>query len=47
MGLNQWKNTDTIIDWQYSIRNKHLCKFIVFDIKEIYPSITENLLKKP
>ena len=47
MGLNQWENTDTVIEWQYSIRSKHLCKFIVFDIKEIYPYITENLLKKP
>ena len=25
---------------------KYLCKFMVFDIKEFYPSITENLLKK-
>ena len=46
MGLSQWKNTDTVIDWFKSIRNKHLCKFVVFDIREFYPSITENLLKK-
>ena len=46
MGLNQWRNTDTVIDWFKGIRNKHLCKFIIFDIKEFYPSITENLLKK-
>ena len=46
MGLNQWRNTDTVIDWFKSIRNKHLCKFVVFDIREFYPSITENLLKK-
>ena len=46
MGLNQWRNTDTVIDWFKSIRNKHLCKFIIFDIREFYPSITENLLKK-
>ena len=47
MDLNQWRNTDTIIDWFKGIRNKHLCKFIIFDIKNFYLSITENLLKKP
>ena len=46
MGLNLWRNTDTVIDWFKSICNKHLCKFVVFDIREFYPSITENLLKK-
>ena len=30
-----------------NLRNKHLCKFFIFDIEEFYPSITENLLKKP
>ena len=33
MGLNQWRNTDTVLDWFKGIRNKHLCKFVVFDIK--------------
>ena len=47
LDLNQWRNTDTIIDWFKGIRNKHLCKFIIFDIKKFYLSITENLLKKP
>ena len=23
-GLNQWKNTDTVIDWFKQIKNKHL-----------------------
>ena len=46
MGLNQWRNTDTVIFWFKGIRNKHLCKFVVFGIKEFYPNITENLLKK-
>ena len=46
VGLNQWRNADIIIDWFKGIRNKHLCKFVVFDIKEFYLSITENLLKK-
>ena len=47
MGLNQRRNTDTVIDWSTGICNKHLSKFVAFDIKEFYPSITENLLKKP
>ena len=46
MGLNQWRNTGRVIDWFKSIRNKDLCKFVVFDVKEFYSSITENLLKK-
>ena len=46
MDLNEWRNTDTVVDWFKRIRHKYLCKFIVFDIKEFYPSITENLLKK-
>ena len=46
MGLSQWRNTDTVIDWFKSIRNNHLWQFAVFDIREFYPSITENLLKK-
>ena len=46
MGLNQWRTTNTIIDWFKSIRNKQFCKYFVFDIKEFYPSITENELKK-
>ena len=46
MGLNQWRNTDAVIDLFKGIRNKHFCKFVIFDIKEFYPSITEKLLKK-
>ena len=33
MGSNQWRNTYTVFDWFKSIRNEHLCKFFVFDIK--------------
>ena len=42
--LNQWRNTDTIIDCFKGISNKPLCKFVIFDIKEFYSSITEHLL---
>ena len=46
LNLNQWKNTDTVINWFKNIENKSMYKFAIFDIKEFYPSITENLLKK-
>ena len=46
LNQKQWRNTDTVIDWFKGIRNKHLFKVVIFDIKEFYPSITENLLKK-
>ena len=45
--LNQWRNTDTVINWFKGIHNKHFYKFVIFDIKEFYLSITDNLLKKP
>ena len=47
MNLNQWRNTETVIDWCKCIHNKHKTKFVIFDIKELYPSITESMLKKP
>ena len=43
--LNQWKNTDVVIDWFKQIKNKNLYKFAIFAIKEFYPSIKECLLK--
>ena len=46
MGLNQWRNTNTVVDWFQRIGNRHLCKFVIFDIKEFYPSMTKNLPKK-
>ena len=44
--LNQWKNTQDVIQWFNNIHNKELCAFIQLDIKDFYPSITEKLLKK-
>ena len=44
--LNQWKNTDEVIQWYNSIDNKQQKTAIVFDICNFYPSITENLLDK-
>ena len=44
--LNQWKNTVDVIDWFKKIKNKPQHKFVVFDVKDFYPSIKESLLKK-
>ena len=44
--LNQWKNTEDVIDWFRRISEKQLCKFVIFDIKDFYPSIKELLLKQ-
>ena len=44
--FNQWKNTQNVIDWLNKIPNKKLHKFLVFDIKEFYTSIKEQLLKE-
>ena len=41
---NQWKNTNNAIEWFANITNKQNCTFIQFDIKELYPSITEEIL---
>ena len=38
------KNTEGVINWFKNIPNKHLYKFLKFDIKDFYPSIKEKLL---
>ena len=37
---------EDVIDWFKSIKNKQHCKFVIFDIKDFYPSIKESLLKQ-
>ena len=44
--LNQWKNTEDVIDWFKSINENQLFKFVIFDIKDFYPSIKESKRKK-
>ena len=44
--LQQWKSTSDVLQWFNKIKNKQQSKFIVFDIKDFYPSISENLLTK-
>ena len=43
---DQWKNTQNVIDRFNKIPNKKVHKFVVFEIKEIYPLIKEQLLKE-
>ena len=44
--LNQWCNTDAVLKWFNNITDKSNCWFIQLDIKELYPSITENILQQ-
>ena len=44
LNLNQWKNTQEIIEWFKGIDNKLYYKFIMFDIKDFYPSISKEIL---
>ena len=44
--INQWKNTVSAIKWFNSLKDKYLMKFVMFDIKDFYPSITQDLLNK-
>ena len=42
--LVQWKNSYDVIQWFKVIKNKKNCSFIVLDVCEYYPSITQKLL---
>ena len=45
-GLNQWRNTSSVIDWFRGIPQKSQARLVKFDICDFYPSITEDLLTK-
>ena len=45
-GVNQWRNSATVIEWFKRIPDKKKCRFIKFDVCEFYPSISESLLDK-
>ena len=45
-GLNQWKNTNSVLEWFRTQPNKKRLKFIQFDVESFYPSITPELLNK-
>ena len=42
--VNQWRNTHSVIDWFCAIKGKSQCTFLIFDIADFYPSISEALL---
>ena len=44
--INQWKNTASAIECFKRLEQKHLYKFIMFNIKDFYLSIQEELLNK-
>ena len=46
LGVNQWKNTASVINWFKEIPNKSAHTFTMFDIKDFYPSIKESLLRE-
>ena len=44
MNVNQWRNTQNVIEWFGSIEKKTRHSFISCDIVDFYPSISDNLL---
>ena len=44
--LNQWKNTEDVINWFSQLRQKNKLSFLTFDIIDFYPSISDELLNK-
>ena len=44
--VNQWKNSQAVVEWFKNIRNKNNASFIVFDIEGFYPSISPKLFHK-
>ena len=44
--INQSKSTVNAIKWFNLPKDKHLMKFVMFDIKDLYPFITQDLFNK-
>ena len=44
--VNQWKNSQSVIEWYKKTPKKPGHTFVSFDIVDFYPSITEELLDK-
>ena len=44
LNVNQWRNTQNVIEWVGNIEQKSRHSFISFDIVDFYPSISENVL---
>ena len=41
-GVNQWKNTNAVLNWFNNIANKDQYSFIAFDVVDFYPSNSTN-----
>ncbi len=46
LNVNQWKNSQSVIEWFNNINDKTNHTFVSFDIVEFYPSITKELLNR-
>ena len=44
--VNQWKNSLALIKWFRNTENKPHCSFIIFNIKDFYPSIHHCLTEQ-
>ena len=44
LNVNQWRNTQNVIEWFGHIKEKNRHSFISFHIVDFYPSISENLV---
>ena len=44
--VNQWHNTNEVIQWFKNMNAKKKCTFVQFDIEELYPSIFKVLVEK-
>ena len=44
LNVNQWRNTQNVMEWFGNIKEKTRHSFISFDIVDFYTSISENLL---
>ncbi|KAJ8045981.1 hypothetical protein HOLleu_09120 [Holothuria leucospilota] len=44
--VNQWRNTSSVLKWFTNLDKKNNLTFLVFDIVDFYPSISEELLSK-
>ena len=44
--VNQWRDTDSVIPWFESIKNKNKCIFMQYDIEKFCLFIFKELLKK-
>lgn len=44
LNINQWKSTTDVLTWFKNVSDKQEHSFIIFDVVEFYPSISQELL---